>query len=162
MGGEDEKGFGHWYGAQRIAAARLLHEKGDVVVLSDRKNEAEFGNALDELRQENVEFRLGEDAQSLLPGVDLVVISPGVPIEHPAVAKAREMGIEVIGEVELAYRLSMDAALDCSGHHRHQRQDDNYHAAGRNLPERGQAYVRGRQYRRAICGGSQPRRGRTT
>ena len=55
-----------------IAAARLLHEKGDVVVLSDRKNEAEFGNALDELRQENVEFRLGEDAQSLLPGVDLV------------------------------------------------------------------------------------------
>ena len=59
-----------------IAAARLLHEKGDVVVLSDRKNEAEFGNALDELRQENVEFRLGEDAQSLLPGVDLVVISP--------------------------------------------------------------------------------------
>ena len=98
-----------------IAAARLLHEKGDVVVLSDRKNEAEFGNALDELRQENVEFRLGEDAQSLLPGVDLVVISPGVPIEHPAVAKARGMGIEVIGEVELAYRLSMGKVLAITG-----------------------------------------------
>ncbi len=82
-----------------IAAARLLHEKGNFVILNDRKSEAELGSVLDGLRLENVEFRLGEDAQTLLDGVDLVVISPGVPIEHPAVTKAREMGIEVIGEV---------------------------------------------------------------
>ena len=98
-----------------IAAARLLHEKGNFVILNDRKSEAELGSVLDGLRLENVEFRLGEDAQTLLDGVDLVVISPGVPIEHPAVAKAREMGIEVIGEVELAYRMSMGKVMAVTG-----------------------------------------------
>lgn len=98
-----------------IAAARLLHEKGNFVILNDRKSEAELGSVLDGLRLENVEFRLGEDAQTLLDGVDLVVISPGVPIEHPAVAKAREMDIEVIGEVELAYRMSMGKVMAVTG-----------------------------------------------
>lgn len=45
----------------------------------------------------------------LLPA-DMLVISPGVPTEAPLVREAREAGVEVIGEVELAYRFC-DAPL---------------------------------------------------
>ncbi len=98
-----------------IAAARLLHEKGEYVIINDRKTEADFDGALDELRRDNIEWRLGEDALDLLPLVNQVVISPGIPIEHPAVLRAQEMGIEVIGEVELAYRMSMGRVVAITG-----------------------------------------------
>ena len=87
-----------------VAAARMLRELGANVRISDRKTEADFNGALDELRIDGVEWRLGEPAEALLPGMDLLVVSPGVPDTHPAIELAKRLGIPVIGELELAYR----------------------------------------------------------
>jgi UDP-N-acetylmuramoylalanine--D-glutamate ligase len=76
------------YGLARSgqAAARRLNERGDDVVLVDRS----LGNELE---------------LDLLDGVDVLVKSPGVPGERPLVTIARERGIPVWSEVELAWRL---------------------------------------------------------
>lgn len=88
-----------------IAAAQLLLHHGAIPVLCDTKTREAFGSVLDELDQSACEFRLGEDPVGLLHGVELVVISPGVPIDAPIVKAAKEAGVPLIGELELAYQL---------------------------------------------------------
>ena len=85
-----------------IAAAQLLLHHGAVPVLSDAKAESAFGEALAPLRGTACEFRLGEDPCVLLDACDAVVISPGVPIDAPIVKAAREQGVPLVGELELA------------------------------------------------------------
>ncbi|MEE8640712.1 MAG: UDP-N-acetylmuramoyl-L-alanine--D-glutamate ligase, partial [bacterium] len=58
-----------------------------------------------ELAGAGVKLRAGDQTPALLAGMDLLVRSPGVPWEAPLIVAAREKGIEVVGELELAYRL---------------------------------------------------------
>jgi len=52
-----------------------------------------------------VDRRQGDDEPAALDGVRAVVKSPGVPAQSPVIAAARERGLAVLGEVELAWRL---------------------------------------------------------
>lgn len=98
-----------------IAAAELIMRHGAKPVLSDQKKEDAFGTELDVLRGTACEFRLGEDAVALLDGVDGMVISPGVPIDAPLVLAAKEKGVPVVGELELAWSLLQGDMLAISG-----------------------------------------------
>lgn len=99
-----------------IAAAKLLMLRGAEVYICDIKKEADFGGALDELKAGGAHLCLGEaHPESLLEGKDALIISPGIPVEHPAVVRARELGIEVMGEVEYAYRESTGLLLAVTG-----------------------------------------------
>ena len=85
-----------------IAAAELLLHHGAIPVLADSKQEEAFGNSLDSLRGTACQFRLGEDPIKLLEEADILLISPGVPIDAPVVLAAREKGVTVTGELEMA------------------------------------------------------------
>ncbi|NLV57228.1 MAG: UDP-N-acetylmuramoyl-L-alanine--D-glutamate ligase [Clostridiales bacterium] len=98
-----------------VAAARLLIHNGAVPILSDTKDLESFGSQLDELKDTGCEFRLGKDPVSLLSDADLVVISPGVPIDAPIVSAAKEKAIPLIGEMELAYLLLQGQVLAITG-----------------------------------------------
>ena len=98
-----------------VQAARLLWQHGAVPVLNDLKQKSAFGNALDELNALPVEWRLGEDPLPLLDDVDALVISPGVPIDSPAVLKAKEKGLYVIGELELAAQFAKGHLIGVTG-----------------------------------------------
>ncbi len=87
-----------------IAAAQLLHKAGAVVTVNDSKSADAFGDKLDELKSLNLSFRLGEDGLDALENQDMLVISPGVPIDAPIVQKAEKMRIPVLGEMEMASR----------------------------------------------------------
>ena len=90
-----------------VAAAKLLNMHGCDVTVNDKKTLEQFEGALDSLQGlENVHFALGMPVDSLLDNCDLLVVSPGIPVAAAPVQKAIAMGIEVIGELELAYRLS--------------------------------------------------------
>ncbi len=64
-------------------------------------------------------------------GFAALVLAPGIPLTHPAphwsVERAREAGVEVIGDIELFFRerARSDALGQGRGHHRHQRQIDH-------------------------------------
>ncbi|HEY9809526.1 MAG TPA: UDP-N-acetylmuramoyl-L-alanine--D-glutamate ligase [Halomicronema sp.] len=92
-------------GKSGIAGAKLLKKEGWEVTLSDTKTSEDFQQQKQQLEPEGITVLLSHvfkpEAEESL---DLVVVSPGVPWDIPALLKAREMGIETIGEMELAWR----------------------------------------------------------
>jgi UDP-N-acetylmuramoylalanine--D-glutamate ligase len=79
----------------------LLLKKGARVRLSDIRTELAEAPAL---RARGVELELGGHDETRLAQSDLVVVSPGVPLELPALEIARHRGVPVVGELELAAR----------------------------------------------------------
>ncbi|HUU56896.1 MAG TPA: Mur ligase family protein, partial [bacterium] len=92
-------------GRSGVAAANVLAAVAARVVACDEKPLRELEKAAADLSSSGVELRPGDQRPELLDGIDLLVRSPGVPWEAPPVAAAREAGVEVIGELELGYRL---------------------------------------------------------
>lgn len=88
-------------------AAKVLIKKGNTVILNDGKPEEKMNKEqVAELRELGVTLVFGLHPDDLLDNsIDYLVKNPGVPIKHKYVLRARELGIEVINEVELAYRL---------------------------------------------------------
>ena len=86
-------------------AAKLLAKRGNEIVLNDMKIEQDK-NRMEELEDLGVKIVLGEHPDDLLDeSFDYLIKNPGVPVEHKYVLKANDLGIEVINEVEMAYRL---------------------------------------------------------
>ena len=83
-----------------LAGAEFLAKQGNEVVLTDMKQAVQVDN----LAELGVSFVWGEqpDVEAIKP--DYIVMSPGVPLTIPPVKYAKEHGIPVIGELELAYR----------------------------------------------------------
>ena len=93
------------------AIARVLAERGERVIGVDsgRPREAEG------LPDAGVELSLEVDGTELLGEARTLVKSPGVPQEAPVVEVARERGLEVLGELELAWRLIPNAFVAVTG-----------------------------------------------
>ncbi|MBD2410231.1 UDP-N-acetylmuramoylalanine--D-glutamate ligase [Nostoc calcicola FACHB-389] len=101
-------------GKSGVAAARLLKREGWEVELSDsasaeslaeRNTSDTFLQQQQELVAEQITVKLGQSPD--LNGAnspELIVVSPGVPWDIPVLNQARELGIETIGEMELAWR----------------------------------------------------------
>jgi UDP-N-acetylmuramoylalanine--D-glutamate ligase len=68
-----------------------------------------------ELAAEGIECRTGEDGIGYLDGVRTLVKSPGVPAQAPIVEAARERGLTVLGELELAWRLLPNELIAVTG-----------------------------------------------
>ncbi len=88
-------------------AAKVLIKRGNTVVLNDAKQEKVLDKSkIKELRDMGVQFVFGSHPDDLLDNsFDYLIKNPGVPIDHKYVLKANDLGIEVINEVEMCYRL---------------------------------------------------------
>lgn len=93
-------------GISGIAAAKLAKKMGAAVCLTDAKAETDIKYDLAALRSSGIELALGEQTEALLVGVDCIVVSPAVPIGIALLQKAQQKDIEIISEVEMAYRLA--------------------------------------------------------
>ncbi len=91
-------------------AAKVLAHRGNEIILNDAKKEEVLDqDKIKELRELGVKLVFGSHPDDLLDSsFDYLIKNPGVPIRHKYVLKARELGIEVINEVEMAYRLFPD------------------------------------------------------
>jgi UDP-N-acetylmuramoylalanine--D-glutamate ligase len=97
-----------------VAAARLLHEAGARVVATDAKPLAALGGEAQALPGQGIGVVTGA-RPDVLAGADLVVISPGVPIDAPLVRAAQDAGTPVIGELELGWRAAMAETIAITG-----------------------------------------------
>lgn len=101
-------------GASGMAASRLLRAHGVAVVGVDRRGRGDL--ELAELATDDgVELLLGEDPAALPPGIDGVVVSPGVPNERPLLARARAAGLPVVAEVELGFLFVQGPVIGITG-----------------------------------------------
>jgi UDP-N-acetylmuramoylalanine--D-glutamate ligase len=84
-----------------LAAAMLLAEKGASVTLSEMRADVP---ETDVLRKLGVVIESGGHKPETFASADLVVVSPGVPVNQPAIEAARDRGVPILGELELASR----------------------------------------------------------
>jgi UDP-N-acetylmuramoylalanine--D-glutamate ligase len=84
-----------------VAAARLLAQRGARVTLTDLRPTIEAAPAL---QAAGVAIEAGGHQPETLANADLVVVSPGVPTEQAIFDPVRGRGVEIIGELELAWR----------------------------------------------------------
>jgi UDP-N-acetylmuramoylalanine--D-glutamate ligase len=95
-----------------IAAAELLARRGASVVLSEARESFEDA---DRVRAAGVTLELGGHTAETLAAADLIVTSPGVPIDQPVFDAARARRIENIGELELAWRWTKGPVIAITG-----------------------------------------------
>ena len=87
-----------------VAVARFLAERGAAVTITDMKDEAQLAPFMEKLAGLAINYELGRhDEQSFLTA-DLIVVSPGVPMEIGPLMLARARKRRVISEIELASR----------------------------------------------------------
>ncbi len=87
-----------------LSAARAVRNLGAEVIVVDRNDDQVTTERVAPLAEEGILTRLGDDA-TLPEGCELLVLSPGIPPGAPIVAAAREAGVPVWGDAELAWRL---------------------------------------------------------
>jgi UDP-N-acetylmuramoylalanine--D-glutamate ligase len=97
-------------GRSGVGATRLAAADGAEVVVTDLRAESELGSMLARLPS-RVRVFAGGHPEVCLDGVDLVVVSPGVPPRAEVLERARHRGLELITEVEFAWRHRMDAPM---------------------------------------------------
>jgi UDP-N-acetylmuramoylalanine--D-glutamate ligase len=90
-------------GLSGLAAARLLKALGAEVMVSDRKDPSEI-SAAGELLSLGAALVGEEEAEDKISSLTLLVLSPGVSVNHPLAERARDKGLLVIGEMELGFR----------------------------------------------------------
>lgn len=100
-----------------VPLVKALHRLGAKVIINDIKTEEALTSALEELKDIPKELILGKHPEDInqLKEVSLVVISPGVPLDIPFVKSLKATGKEIIGEIELAYRLSRGTIVAITG-----------------------------------------------
>ena len=103
-------------GISGIGAAKLLEKVQAEVILYDGNEKL----CKEEIRKKlpndsKCEIVLGALSEELLESLDLVVMSPGVPLDIPAVEQIKAAGIPIWGEIELAYQMSEGIVLAITG-----------------------------------------------
>lgn len=88
-----------------VAVAKLLSDLGAKVLVTDPKSSDELQADVDALKDRDIGFVLGGHDQRCIEKSDLIVLSPGVPLDIPILQEARAAGIPITGELEVAANL---------------------------------------------------------
>ncbi len=99
-------------GASGRAAARVALALGARVLAADQRDAPELASGL---VGSELELHLGGHPPELADRVDLVIVSPGVPLATPVLARAQARGIPIWGEVELGARLLRGRLIGITG-----------------------------------------------
>lgn len=104
-------------GISGIGACRLLDQVGANIILYDSNKALTREKILERLpeRIAPVTIVIGDLPQTVIEGLDLAVLSPGVPVDTPFVCRIRAAGVPVWGEVELAYNYSRGTLAGITG-----------------------------------------------
>ena len=91
-------------GKSGVSAALFLKSKRARVTVSDSRGEEQLSKELPALLDNGVIVETGGHGERTFRDQDLIVVSPGVPVDAPQLQQARALDIPIIGEVELASR----------------------------------------------------------
>ncbi len=94
-------------GRSGVGASNLLAEIGAEVTITDSKTEKELKDFITRLNPSvKLALGLGGHPENIFLSADMVVISPGVLLDSKPILYAKEKGIPIIGELELAYQIA--------------------------------------------------------
>jgi UDP-N-acetylmuramoylalanine--D-glutamate ligase len=102
-------------GKSGLAAALFLRRHGAQVTVSDVRSAESLAKDIPALLEEGIMVEAGGHGLLTFRRQDLIVVSPGVPLETPELMQARNFGRPVIGELELAARFLQGRTLAITG-----------------------------------------------
>lgn len=103
-------------GISGIGAVKLLEKHGARVILYDGNDKLDREEIRKKLPEgSEAEIVIGTFPEGLLKQIEIAVLSPGVPTDIPAVIAMRESGVQITGEVELAYEFGRGDVLAITG-----------------------------------------------
>src|ERR1700736_5692779 len=102
-------------GKSGVASALFLKAHGARVTVSDTKTGDELRSEIPVLLDHGIAVETGGHGERTFRGQDLIVVSPGIPLDAPALVQARALGGSVIGEIELAARFLRGSIVAITG-----------------------------------------------
>ncbi|RXS98148.1 UDP-N-acetylmuramoyl-L-alanine--D-glutamate ligase [Silvibacterium dinghuense] len=102
-------------GKSGLAAALFLRRRGAQVTVSDVRSAAALSRDIPALLEEGIMVEAGGHGLLTFRRQDLIVVSPGVPMNTPELVQVRTLGLPIIGEVELAARYLKGRTLAITG-----------------------------------------------
>ena len=95
------------FGANRsgIAIARLLHELGADIILTDTRDRDMLSTELSQLDGIPIIYQLGGHEESCIANAEIIIVSPGVPLDIPILCEAKKRNISILGELEISAAL---------------------------------------------------------
>jgi UDP-N-acetylmuramoylalanine--D-glutamate ligase len=102
-------------GKSGLAAALFLRDRGARVTVSDTRSATALGDQIPALLEAGIMVESGGHGLLTFRRQDLIVVSPGVPLDTPEVKQAQQFGLTVIGELELASRFLQGQVVAITG-----------------------------------------------
>lgn len=100
-----------------INSALFLAKEGADILISDSKSQEQLAEIINDLDKfDNVKYILGRNPMiDEVKDIDFAVVSPGVPLELEYITQLKSMGISVISEIELAYKVAVKKGVSFIG-----------------------------------------------
>jgi UDP-N-acetylmuramoylalanine--D-glutamate ligase len=102
-------------GKSGLAAALFLRRRGAQVTVSDVRSAEALAKDIPALLDAGIMVEAGGHGLLTFRRQDLIVVSPGVPLDTPELAQVKSFGLPVIGELELAARFLKGKMLAITG-----------------------------------------------
>jgi UDP-N-acetylmuramoylalanine--D-glutamate ligase len=102
-------------GKSGLAAALFLRRRGAQVTVSDLRSAQALSKEIPSLLEAGILVEAGGHGLLTFRRQDLIVVSPGVPLNTPELVQVRNLGLPIIGELELAARFLKDDVLAITG-----------------------------------------------
>jgi UDP-N-acetylmuramoylalanine--D-glutamate ligase len=102
-------------GKSGLAAALFLRRRGAQVTVSDVRSAEALAKEIPALIEAGIMVETGGHGLLTFRRQDLIVVSPGVPLDTPELAQVKSFGLTVIGELELAARFLKGKMLAVTG-----------------------------------------------
>jgi UDP-N-acetylmuramoylalanine--D-glutamate ligase len=102
-------------GKSGLAAALFLRRRGAQVTVSDLRSAEVLGKEIPSLLEAGIVVEAGGHGLLTFRRQDLIVVSPGVPLSTPELVQVRNLGLPIIGELELAARFLKGKVLAITG-----------------------------------------------
>ena len=105
------------FGANRsgIAIARLLYKFGAKITLTDTRSRDLLATELSQLDGIPIEYQLGGHEKSCIANAELIIVSPGVPLDIPILCEAKRSNIAILGELEISAALCQAPIVAITG-----------------------------------------------
>jgi UDP-N-acetylmuramoylalanine--D-glutamate ligase len=102
-------------GKSGLAAALFLRRRGAQVTVSDVRSAEALGRDIPALLEEGIMVETGGHGLLTFRRQDMIVVSPGVPLDTPELVQVKKFGLPILGEVELAARFLKGKMLAITG-----------------------------------------------